>query len=180
MKLVKLQNFIIFTVSVVLCGYVGTWLGGWSATADPVLREIKIKARQYAYDPSVIRVNEGDTLRFYLASLDVIHGFYLEGHDLDGEIIPNQKAFRVRRLSNGEDWREVEHVDVIVNRRGKFRYRCSHTCGSMHPFMLGELIVEPNTPFHAGIGGVVGLFLGLLFILGRSGRAVGAKPEDPD
>lgn len=180
MKLVKLQNFIIFTVAVVLCGYVGTWLGGWSATADPVLREIKIKARQYAYDPSVIRVNEGDTLRFYLASLDVIHGFYLEGHDLDGEIIPNQKAFRVRRLSNGEDWREVEHVDVIVNRRGKFRYRCSHTCGSMHPFMLGELIVEPNTPFHAGIGGVVGLFLGLLFILGRSGRAVDAKPEDPD
>ncbi len=51
----------------------------------------------------MIRVNEGDTLRFHLASLDVIHSFYLEGHDLDGEIIPDQKAFRVRRPSTGED-----------------------------------------------------------------------------
>ncbi len=179
MKLVKLQNFIIFAVPVVLGGYIGTSLGGWSAATDPVLREIKIKARQYAYDPSVIRVNQGDTLRFYLASLDVIHGFYLEGHDLDGEIIPNQKTFRVRRLSSGEDWRDVEHVEVIVNRRGKFRYRCSHTCGTMHPFMLGELIVEPNTPYHAGIGSVLGLFLGLFIILARSGRVVATKPENP-
>lgn len=180
MKLVKLRNFIIITVAIVLGGYIGTWLGGRSAAADPVLREIKIKARQYAYDPSVIRVNEGDTLRFYLASLDVIHGFYLEGHDLDGEIIPNQKTFLVRRPSSGENLREVESVEVIVSRRGKFRYRCSHTCGTMHPFMLGELIVEPNTPFHAGIGSVVGLFLGVLIILGRSSRADGPKPENPD
>jgi hypothetical protein len=81
---------------------------------------------------------------------------------VDAEIRPQQKTFLVRRPSTGESWREVDELMVVVGRPGKYRYRCSHTCGSMHPFMLGEMIVTPNLPLYGGISALTGLFLGML------------------
>jgi heme/copper-type cytochrome/quinol oxidase subunit 2 len=153
---------IVILGAILVGGLVGTIVGG--SSAEPELRNIDIRARQYAYDPAVINANVGDTLRIRLMSLDVIHGFYLEGHDLDSEILPNQRSFHIKKPSIDTEWREVESVDVVLKRGGKYRYRCSHTCGTMHPFMLGELLVAPNTPFHAGVGGVVGLFIAMLVL----------------
>jgi heme/copper-type cytochrome/quinol oxidase subunit 2 len=130
--------------------------------AEPGSREVVIGARQYAYDPPVIHVAAGDTLSIRLVSLDVVHGLYFEGHDLDARIYPQQKTFLVRHPSTGEEWSEVDRVTLIAGRPGKYRYRCSHTCGSMHPFMQGELVVEPNLPFRGGIGALVGLFAGMI------------------
>jgi heme/copper-type cytochrome/quinol oxidase subunit 2 len=132
------------------------------SSPSPVSRDILIKARQYAYDPPKLFVNKGDTLNIRLASLDVVHGFFLEGYDVDATVYAQNKSFKFRKPSEGENWREVEGFTVIANRNGKFRYRCSHTCGTMHPFMQGELVVKPNSTFHAGIGGVVGLLVGML------------------
>jgi heme/copper-type cytochrome/quinol oxidase subunit 2 len=129
---------------------------------DPESREILIKARQYAYEPPLIQVNRGDTLHITLRSLDVVHGFYVEGYDTDAKIFANQKKFKYRRPSEGEKWEEVDKLTIITDKTGKFRYRCSHTCGTMHPFMQGELVVHPNTPYHAGIGACFGLAVGML------------------
>ena len=41
---------------------------------------------------------------------------------------------------------------IVAEREGKFRLRCSKVCGSLHPFMLGELIVEPNGPWWRAVG----------------------------
>jgi cytochrome c oxidase subunit 2 len=143
---------------------VGAILGvvvGWSSS-EPGTKEILIKARQYAYEPSVIEVNRGDTLHIRLISLDVVHGFFVEGYDTDAQIFANQKKFKFRRPSQDKNWEEVDRITIITNKTGKFRYRCSHTCGTMHPFMQGELIVHPNTPFHAGVGACFGLAFGML------------------
>lgn len=173
----KYKSSIIILGLTLLGGFLGAMLG--DSTIAPQLRNIEIRARQYAYDPAVINANVGDTLRFKLVSLDVIHGFYLEGHDLDGEILPNQRSFRIKHPSDDGDWQEVDSVDVVLKRGGKYRYRCSHTCGTMHPFMLGELLVAPNTPFHAGIGGVIGLFIGMIALaLPRSTRSNIVDGED--
>jgi heme/copper-type cytochrome/quinol oxidase subunit 2 len=148
----------------------------WSA---PTSRELVIGARQYAYDPPVIRVNSGDTLHLRLVSLDVVHGLFLEGHDIDTEIHPQQKTFRVRHPSTGEDWREVEELTFVVGKPGKYRYRCSHTCGSLHPFMQGEMIVEPNLPFYAGIGSLVGLFAGMMMSAFLENRSAHRREPEP-
>lgn len=150
----------------------GASMGGWTGP-EPQSREITVVAHQYAYDPPRLHVNVGDTITLKLHSLDVIHGFYLEGHDLDAEIRPQEKTFTVTHPSSGKETEEVESYTFKVNRRGKFRYRCSHTCGTMHPFMTGELIVGPNTPLHAGVGGMIGLFIGFMLALRKTGDGAG-------
>jgi heme/copper-type cytochrome/quinol oxidase subunit 2 len=164
-----------------LCVALGTagaaLLGSWS-TPPPVEREITVVARQFAYEPERIHANQGDIIHFRLLSKDVIHGFYLEGHDLDAEIHPQQKKFTVRHPDSGKPEEQVERITVEVKRRGKFRFRCSHTCGSMHPFMTGELIVAPNTPLHAGVGGVIGLFIGMLLAARKRGKTTNDNTEE--
>ena len=123
-------------------------------------REIRILARQYSYEPHRIVVDAGDTLRLRLVALDVVHGFYLEGHDLEAEIRPGRLPFRVRRPSQSAAFEEVEEVRVVVRRPGKYRYRCSVSCGTLHPFMQGELVVRPNTPYAAGVAGAFAVALG--------------------
>jgi len=156
-------------ITIILMSIIGGVCGliiGWNTTS-PTSLELTIKARQYAYDPPVLHVNYGDTLRIKLVSLDVTHGFFLEGYDIDAKVNAQQKTFMFRHPSEGEDWTEVEDFLFVADRRGKFRYRCSQTCGSMHPFMQGELIVEPNLTFNAGIGSVLGLLAGMFLVFPR-------------
>lgn len=174
----RLASILVVIVLVAIGAGVGAAVGWRSPT--PKTREITIRARQYAYDPNVIRVDRGDTLRIKLVSLDVMHGFFVEGYDIDARISANQVKFEIRHPSKDEEWTEVEELVLITNRSGKFRYRCSHTCGTMHPFMLGELIVEPNTPYHASVGAIIGLFLGMLgsFALRTRSSAAEVSPTE--
>lgn len=123
-------------------------------------REVEITARQYGYEPHRFEVDAGDTVRLRLVSLDVVHGFFLEGHDLEAEVLPGKLTFKVRRPSQEEDFHEVEEVVFTAGRPGKYRYRCSVTCGTLHPFMQGEMIVRPNLPFHVGVAGAWAIALG--------------------
>ncbi len=137
-------------------------------------RDFHIKARQYAFDPPRITVNKGDAVHIRLTSLDVVHGFYLEGHDINALIEPGQLKFKLSHPSQGKDYTVVEEIIFTAQRPGKFRYRCSRACGSLHPFMQGEMIVRPNYPFLAGAGGAVGIFIAtfvILFLSGKNSRA---------
>ncbi|MFQ6091006.1 MAG: cupredoxin domain-containing protein, partial [Candidatus Bipolaricaulia bacterium] len=107
-----------------------------------------VKARMFAFDPATIRVRRGDHVVLKLTSLDVVHGIYIDAYGINKIFFPG----------------EVATVEFDVDRAGKFKFRCSYTCGNMHPFMLGQLIVEPNYPFRGAAilallvaGGTVGL-----------------------
>lgn len=136
----------------------------------PRSHSILVKAGQYAFDPPVIRVRRGDTLKLRFAASDVVHGFYLEGHDLDVAIPPLSRQVTVKRAGVTQI---VEEVVLTVGRSGKFRYRCSKTCGAMHPFMVGELIVGPNRLFAGAAGAAAGLLFGgfVCVLVGAKWRA---------
>jgi len=148
------------------------------AEAVPVDREITILARQYGYTPHRFTVDRGDRVRLRLASVDVVHGFYLEGHDLEAEVRPGAHGFRLRR-PGGDGFEDVTEVVFTAGRPGKYRYRCSVTCGTLHPFMQGEMVVRPNTPYRAGVVGAATIGLGLVAALfWPARRRRGRRPSD--
>lgn len=169
------KTMLIGAVTVVVGALIGVVSG--SQSAEPRVREFIIKARQYAYEPPKIRVNKGDEVHIKLMSLDVIHGFFLEGYDIDAEIEPGRPDFKVRRPSTETEFHRTSEIVFVADKTGKFRYRCSHTCGYLHPFMLGEMIVDPNYTYLAGIGGTAGLTVAFFLVLLLNGRS--PEPLDP-
>jgi polyferredoxin/plastocyanin len=154
---------------------------GWCSPTTGVVREITIMARQYGYEPNRIVVDAGDTVRLRLVSKDVVHGFYLDGHDLEAEIRPGALPFRVRRPSREEGFREVEQVEFTAARPGKYHYRCSVTCGTLHPFMLGELVVRPNRPFQLAAAAACAITVAAfaLLLAPRRSRSDASPPPGP-
>lgn len=157
----KAFRSVVFLVVASSIGAAGFFLApGVPAPKD---RSFTVRMRKYEYDPAVIRVNRGDTVRLKFVAEDVVHGFYLEGHDLDASVAPLRPAVQVRRPSTGK--REVlEEVVFAANHEGLFRYRCSQTCGYLHPFMLGELIVSPNRLLPVSIGLAAGILVAGLVV----------------
>ena len=151
-----------------------------AAPAFVGVSDIEITARQFGYEPHRIVVDSGQQIRLHLAALDVVHGFYLEGHDIEAEIRPGSVGLRMRRPSAGGDFQEVEDIVFTAGRPGKYRYRCSVTCGTLHPFMQGEIVVRPNTPYQVGVVGVCGVALMVFGLTATGGlRSVEATPA-PD
>lgn len=136
--------------------------------ALPRERSFTITAHKYAYDPAVLKVNRGDRVRIRLVSKDVTHGFFLEGYDLDAKVRPENPTFWARQPSKGVAYKEVEEIEFIATHTGKFRYRCSITCGYMHPFMQGELIVSPNYLYSTAVGLSLALAVGMLLSFRRA------------
>ena len=91
-------------------------------------RVFRIDARQFAYSPSELKVNTGDTVTLELISDDVVHGLYVDGYDVSIEADPGQP----------------KTLTFVADKPGSFRFRCNVTCGAMHPFMIGKLTVGSN------------------------------------
>jgi len=91
-------------------------------------RTFRVDARQFAYSPSELKVNPGDTVTIQLVSTDVVHGLYVDGYDVSVEADPGQSAT----------------LTFVADKPGSFRFRCNLTCGAMHPFMIGKLTVGGN------------------------------------
>lgn len=171
-------NGLVFMLTVVTCGALG--LTVMPRTPAPQDRSFTILARQYGYEPGVIRVNRGDRIHLKFQSDDVVHGFYLEGYDLDVMVLPREAEVELRRPSQPDKVESVEEVTFTANRTGKFRYRCSHTCGFLHPFMLGELIVAPNRLLPVSVGLMFGVVIGGLLVVAvkeRQSSIVGIARE---
>lgn len=123
-------------------------------------REVLVQARQYAYAPGVVRVAQGEQVSLVLEAEDVTHGLYLDGYGIDLVSVPGRRA----------------RASFVGDRPGKFRFRCSKVCGNLHPFMLGELIVEPNLPWWRAAGLAVLAAAGTVLFLSL-GRAEPQRQE---
>jgi heme/copper-type cytochrome/quinol oxidase subunit 2 len=102
----------------------------------PQKRTFEIDAHQFAYFPSELHVNPGDTITIQLVSTDVVHGIYVDDYDISVEADPGQSAT----------------LTFVADKPGSFRFRCNVTCGAMHPFMIGKLTVGSNNWLYRSIG----------------------------
>ncbi len=122
-----------------------------AAASQPAARTIRVQASQFSYSPSVVSVNQGDTVTLELDSTDVVHGLYVDGYGVSTEADPGQ----------------TRTLTFVADRPGSFRIRCNVTCGALHPFMIGKLNVGRDTAF---------LRIAGLLVVGLFGLALFARP----
>ncbi len=100
------------------------------AASIPQTREIDVGARAFAYSPASIEVHRGDTVHLTLEAMDAAHGLSIDGYDVDLKAEPGQRA----------------QATFVADKEGTYKFRCSLTCGPLHPFMVGEMQVDPESP----------------------------------
>jgi len=114
--------------------FVGLMLVVWftpipAAATTPTERSFRINASRFEYSPAILAVNPGDKVTIELISTDVVHGLAIDGYNLAATVDPGQTA----------------RLTFVADRQGSFRFRCTVTCGNLHPFMIGKLNVGQNT-----------------------------------
>lgn len=110
-----------------------------STFSQPVEKTLRVEASTFEFTPAVLSVNRGDLVSIELNSKDVVHGLYLDGYDIQITAQPGQIAI----------------LKFVADTRGTFRFRCSVSCGALHPFMIGKLKVGPDLLLMRGVGMMV-------------------------
>ena len=95
------------------------------------VREIEVNAYQYGWEPENIVVKKGEKIRFMITSIDVPHGF-----ELEGIIIP---GWDVDKSINKGDKTILE---VNADEAGAWDLVCTIYCGPGHIGMRGKYIVK--------------------------------------
>jgi cytochrome c oxidase subunit 2 len=96
-----------------------------SGTLKDSQRVIKMKARQFEFEPNRIVVKKGEKVRLEVITEDVTHGIKIEAFDINTELKPDK----------------IETITFIANKSGQFHFHCSVYCGKGHADMHGKLIV---------------------------------------
>ena len=101
---------------------------GESPAARKPDRTITVVAERFAYNPSKIKVKQGELVEIVLASDDTDHGFRIAGTSID---------VAIPQAGKGE-----ARVRFIARKKGRFVYECSRPCGAGHNLMRGTIIVQ--------------------------------------
>ena len=95
------------------------------------VREINVKALQFRWDPDTIVVRKGDKVRFFIESVDVPHGFELEGITIPGW--DPDKAIK-------KDNKTI--LEITADEAGYWDMVCTVYCGPGHAGMRSKYIVK--------------------------------------
>lgn len=97
-----------------------------SARQPATTRHIKIAAHKYAFEPSVIRLKQGEPVELEISTLDVQHGFEVKDLGVDESIQKGKPAI----------------VAITPQRKGEYRMNCDIICGPGHDGMQGTIVVD--------------------------------------
>ncbi len=89
--------------------------------------EAHVVSRMFSFTPSPLKVPKGSTVDFYLVSQDVVHGFYIDGTDVNLMAVPNA----------------VNYAQAHFDKPGKYQVICHEFCGLGHQDMAGTIEVTP-------------------------------------
>ena len=124
----------VLIVTVVALSQHPTW-GSYMQSEGPMtgaskdVKEIRMTAKKYEYDPSTITVKQGEHVQLMITALDHDHGFKIDVFHID------------QLLKKGEP----TTIEFTADVAGTFPFQCSHFCGLGHKGMKGELIVEGDS-----------------------------------
>lgn len=100
-------------------------LNGIPVVAPAPGTDIYLVARMWSWWP-ILKLQEGETYRLHLSSMDLQHGFSLQPLNINFQIIPG-----------------YDHVLTITpTSGGEFAIVCNEFCGIGHDRMIGKLLVE--------------------------------------
>jgi heme/copper-type cytochrome/quinol oxidase subunit 2 len=100
-----------------------------ASATTPTEHTFHIDASRFEYSPNILTVNPGDQVTIELTATDVVHGLAIDGYNQSITADPGQTA----------------RLTFTADQEGSFRFRCTASCGNMHPFMIGKLKVGQNT-----------------------------------
>jgi cytochrome c oxidase subunit II len=89
--------------------------------------EAHVVSKMWSFKPSPLKVPKGSVVDFYLTSSDVVHGFYIDGTDVNLTAIPNV----------------VNYAQARFDKPGRYQVLCHEYCGSGHHDMVGTIEVTP-------------------------------------
>jgi len=93
----------------------------------PRLYEAYYVGQVFQWSPNEITIPAGSTVRFFVTSVDVVHGFSIPDANVNAEIMPGWVS-------------EVEHTFA---RPGDYLIICNQYCGAGHANMYAHVKVTP-------------------------------------
>ena len=90
------------------------------------VKEFRMMAKQFVFEPATIEVSKGDRVRLIVASADVPHGISIPEYGIN------------ERLDVGKP----VTIEFTADKEGTFTAFCSVFCGSGHSNMKGKIIVK--------------------------------------
>ena len=90
------------------------------------VKEFKMTAKQFQFEPSTIEVNKGDKVKLIVTSVDVPHGISIPEYGINERIDPGKPVT----------------IEFTADKEGTFTAFCSVFCGSGHSNMKGKIIVR--------------------------------------
>lgn len=93
---------------------------------DAAVKEFKMTAKQFVFEPDTIEVNKGDKVRLIVTSTDVAHGITIPQYGINEKLAPGKPVT----------------IEFMADREGTFEAFCSVFCGAGHQKMKGKIIVK--------------------------------------
>jgi cytochrome c oxidase subunit 2 len=92
----------------------------------PLRYEVHSVARMWMFDPPEITIPPCAEVDLYLSSADVVHGFHVEGTNINLMAVPGT----------------VTYARIKFDREGIYRILCHEYCGTAHHLMAGSIQVS--------------------------------------
>ncbi|MBI1936399.1 cupredoxin domain-containing protein [Candidatus Woesearchaeota archaeon] len=94
--------------------------------ASDNVKEFRMTAKQFSFEPGTIEINKGDKVRLIVTSIDVPHGISIPEYGINERLDPGTP----------------KTIEFTADKEGTFTAFCSVFCGSGHSNMKGKLIVR--------------------------------------
>ena len=87
---------------------------------------IRITAKKFTYQPSLVKLKKGEPVILELVSQDRLHGFNIPELGIRADVLPGQTA----------------RLKITPNKTGTYTFMCDIFCGEDHSDMNGRIIVR--------------------------------------